>query len=75
MPSPERGFIERGVEISKKFDIVTGVIGILIANAPLVAFSLLSYMAGDEIQNRISKYIQAKFIRVLRQDLAMRKES
>jgi len=55
MPSPERGFIERGVEISKKFDIVTGVIGILIMNAPLIAFSLLSYMAGDEIQNRISK--------------------
>ncbi len=55
MANPERGFIDRGIEISKKFDIVTGVIGILIMNAPLVAFSLLSYMAGDEIQSRISK--------------------
>lgn len=55
MASPECGWIERGAEISKKLDIVTGVIGILILNAPLVVFSLLSYMVGDEIQSKFKK--------------------
>ena len=55
MASPERGWIERGAEISKKLDIVTGVIGVLILNAPLVAYSLLSYIIGDEIQNKFKK--------------------
>lgn len=55
MTSPERGWIERGAEISKKIDIVTGVIGVLMLNAPLVAFSVLSYIVGDEVQNRFGK--------------------
>lgn len=45
MPSPEqRGWIERGAEISKKVDIVTGVVGILMMNAPLIALSVVGFL-------------------------------
>lgn len=56
MPSPEqRGWIERGAEFSKKVDVVTGAIGVLMMNAPLIALSVLGYMAGDMVQNKFKK--------------------
>lgn len=55
MPSPERGWIERSAEFSKKVDVVTGVIGVLIMSAPLVALSVLGYLAGDIVQNKFKK--------------------
>lgn len=56
MPSPEqRSWVERGAEFSKKVDIVTGVVGVLMMNAPLVALSVLGYLAGDIVQNKFKK--------------------
>ncbi len=56
MPSPEsRGFLRNTVELSKKVDIVTGVVGVIIGSAPVVALSIVSYFAGNEIGKRMDK--------------------
>ena len=56
MPSPEKGGILRNtVELSKKFDILTGIVGVIIGSAPVVAFSIVSYLAGNEIGKHMDK--------------------
>lgn len=53
MASPERrGIVEKAANFSKKVDIVTGIIGVLILSAPVIAWSMLGYLAGDAIENR-----------------------
>lgn len=55
MSNPERGFIEKTAEISKGIDVVAAIVGILIQSAPLVALSILGFLAGDVIQNKFKK--------------------
>lgn len=60
MPSPERGgWIEKGVELNKKVDAVTVVVGVLIGSAAVVAYGVLGYFAGnwvgEKLKNRGNK--------------------
>lgn len=56
MPSAERGgFLRNTVELSKKVDVLTGVVGVVIGSAPVVALAIVSYLAGNEIGKRIDK--------------------
>ncbi len=55
MAKAEKGTLEKGVELSKRADIVAGAFGVVVGNAPLVAFAAVSYFAGNEFGKWLEK--------------------
>lgn len=49
------GFVEKAANFSTKLDIITGIYGLLVASAGIVAISALSFGIGKSIESRQRK--------------------
>lgn len=51
----KEGLAYRAVDLSKKIDAGTVVLGVVAGSAPVVFFGMLSYIASDTIQGRLEE--------------------
>lgn len=58
MPSHESFFHKigkEGVKWNQRIDVLTGVIGAIVGSAPVVAYAIISWLAGREVGKWLDK--------------------